>query len=182
MKSIKMVLGPATLALLATGYLAIPTAVKAADSDEITNLLADAKAHAVELNADAASMESFTRSKASWQSYANHLTMIKEHVNDVGKLLTKLKNAEAAGSPWQQTAIKRIEPLLKEMADNTTATIKHLNENQNKVHFPAFQDFVKENYELSTNLANLIRDFVDYGNARDKFESLGSKLEVPEHR
>ena len=44
--------------------------------------------------------------------------MVKGHVNNTGKLLAKLKDAEATGSPWQQTAIKRIEPLLKEMADN----------------------------------------------------------------
>jgi predicted DNA binding protein len=178
MKTYRRMVGPVSLALLAIGCFAIPSAVKAADSGEITNLLADAKAEAVQLNADSADMESFIRSKASWESYSNHLNMIKEHVNELGKFLTKLKNAEATGSPWQQTAIKRIEPLLQEVADNTTATIKHLSDNKTRVHLPEFQDFVKEHYDLTTDLSNLIRDFVDYGNARDKFERLGSKLEV----
>ena len=79
---------------------------------------------------------------------------------------------------WQQTAIKRIEPLLKELADNTTATINHLNDNQAKVHTPAFTDYVKANAELATDLEALIRDFVNYGSAKEKYESLGSKLEV----
>lgn len=167
-----------TLALLAVGYIGIPAAVKAADSAEIMNLLADAKAKAVQLNTDSQDMESFTRSTVTWQGYGSKLEVIKGHVNELGKLLTKLKSAETAGSPWQQTAIKRIEPLLQEIADNTTATIKHLNDNQEKVHFPAFQDFVKVNHELTTDLANLIRDFVAYGSTRNRFESLGSKLEV----
>jgi hypothetical protein len=55
-------------------------------------------------------------------------------------LLAKLRDARGAGSAWQQTAIKRIEPLLKELAANTEITIKYLNENQNKVHFKEFRD------------------------------------------
>ena len=166
------------LAALALAYFVTPISAKAADSAEITKLLADAKAEAVALKADATNMESFTRSASSWETYLSSLDMIKGHVNDTGELLAKLKDAEATGSPWQQTAIKRIEPLLKEMADNTTATIKHLSDNKNKVHLPEFKDYVKANYELATDLEALIRDFVDYGNAKEKFESLGSKLEV----
>ena len=80
--------------------------------------------------------------------------------------------------PWQQAAIKRIEPALKELAANTEATIKHLTENQGKVHFPAFKDYVKANYELATDMETMIRDFVSYGEAKEKFENLGEKLEI----
>jgi hypothetical protein len=178
MKKYRMTTGPAILALLALGYLATPKALKAADSAEVTKLLADAKAEAVELKADAEGMDSFTRSAMNWQSYASKLSMIKEHVNNSGKLLAKLKNAEATGSDWQRAAIKQIEPLLREMADNTEATIKHLSDNPAQVHMQQFKDYVKANYELATDLEALIRDFVDYGNAKDKYESLGSRLEL----
>jgi hypothetical protein len=123
-------------------------------------------------------MEAFTRPSASWISYAAQLDMIKGHVNNAGKLLTKLKDAEAGGAPWQQAATRRIEPLLKEMADNTTMTIKRLNDNKARVHTPEFSDLVKANSELATNLEALIRDFVDYGNTKEKFERLSDKLEL----
>lgn len=178
MKSYRILAGSAMFALLAAGSLMIPTALRAADSPEITKLLTDAKAEAVELKADSDDMESFTRSTMTWQGYGSKLDMIKGHVNNAGKLLARLKNAEATGSAWQQAAIKRIEPLLKELADNTTATINHLNNNQGKVHMPAFTDYVKANAELATDLEALIRDFVNYGSAKEKYESLGSKLEV----
>ena len=58
--------------------------MRAADSAEVTKLLADAKAEAVELKADPADMESFTRSKSSVESYGNKLEMIKGHVNNTG--------------------------------------------------------------------------------------------------
>jgi hypothetical protein len=159
----------------------IPTATKAAesgDSAEINKLLADSRAEAVELKADSESMESFTRSALNWGSYASQLEMIKGHVNKAGELLAKLQNVKTTGSPWQQTAINRIAPLLKEMADNTQAAIKHLNDNQNRVHSPEFKDYVKANYELATDLEALIREFVDYSNAKEKVEGLGTRLET----
>lgn len=181
MKNYREMAGLVTLTLLVAGYLSIPTTMKAAetgDSAHISQLLADAKAEAVELKNDSADMESFTRSKLSWESYASKVEMIKGHVNNTGKLLTKLKDAEATGAAWQQTAIKRIEPLLKELAANTEATINNLNENKTKVHFTEFKDYVKANFELATDFEALIRDFVNYGEAKEKVDHLGGKLEV----
>ena len=34
------------------------------------------------------------------------------------------------------------------------------------------------NYELATNLEELIRDFVNYGEAKQKLERLADKLEI----
>ena len=145
MKNYRGVAGLVTPALLVAGYLIIPTAMKAAetgDSVQISQLLADSKAEAVELKHDSADMESFTKSKLSWESYASKVEMIKGHVNSTGKLLVKLQEAEATASPWQEAAIRRIEPLLKELAANTEATIKHLNENRTKIHVTEFKDYV----------------------------------------
>jgi hypothetical protein len=171
---------PAFLApLLVAGYLVVPaTATETGDAPEITKLLSDAKAEAVELKYDSEAMESFTKSRLSWETYATQVERIKEHVNKTGKLLTKLKDVEAVGSPWQRTAINRIEPLLRELADNMEATINHLNQNQSKVHFTDFKDYVKANCELATDLEALIRDFVNYGEAQEKFERLKLELEI----
>jgi hypothetical protein len=169
-------LDPVMPALFALAYLMIPIAMKAVtpDSADITKLLADTKTVAAQLKTDSGQMESFTRSKLSWQSYAAKLDTIKGHINNAGQLLAKLKNAESTGSPWQEMTIKRIEPLLQEMADNLTATLKHLNDNQSKVHFPAFIDYVKTNYALATDVEALLRASVDYGNDKAKFERLSS--------
>jgi len=168
-------------ALLAAGYLLFPAAIRAAvpqDSPEITKLLADAKAEAYELKADSEDLNSFVSSKLSWQSHATKIDMIKDHVNATGKMLAKLKDVEALGSPWQKEAIARIEPLLKELAHNTEATINYLGENKDKIHFPEFRDYVKANYELATDLEALIRDFANYGETKGKLERLRDRLEV----
>ena len=173
--------GLVTGALLVVGCLVIPTELKAIEpggSAEITKLLADAKAEAVQLKDDAEDLESLVKSKLSWESYARKVEMIKEHINNTGKLLTKLQDAQVTGAPWQQTAIQQIDPLLRELAANTEATINHLNENRANIHFAQFKDYVRANYELAMDLEALIRDFVNYGEAKDKIERLGKRLDV----
>ena len=167
-------------ALFMAGYFH-PAAIKAAessDSPEITRLLSDAKTEAAQLKLDSEDLDKFAKSRLSWHSHVTKIEMIKGHVNATGKLLTKMKDLEVIGSPWQQTAIRRTEPLLRELADNTETTIRYLNENQTKVHSPEFQDYVKANYELATDLDALIRDFLSYGEAKEKMDRLEKKLEI----
>jgi len=182
MKLYKIPTGPMALALVMGGYLLAPSAANAkvgeTDSAEINRLLADAKTEAVGLKSDADNMVTLTRADVNWQSYADKIVMIKEHVNNTGKLLVKLENAKAEGAPWQQTAIERIAPLLREMATNTTATITYLNENRAKVHFSDFKDYLTGNFDVATNLEAMIRNFVDYGNTQEKYRDLGKLLEI----
>jgi hypothetical protein len=170
-------LEPAALAILAAGYLMLPAArgaVGSTDSAEITKLLADTRALAVQLKTDSDQMESFTRSKSSWESYAGQLHTIRNHVNNAGQLVTKLKDAESTGSHWQQMTIKRIEPLLQEMADNLTATINHLNNNRSRIHFPEYVAYVKANYTLSADLEALVRASIDSGKDEAEFVRLSA--------
>ena len=181
MKDYRGIVSLSTFALLVAGYLVIPATTKASearDSAQINQLLAEAKAEAIQLRDDSGDMDSFVRSRPSWESYAGKVEMIKGHVNNTGKLLARLRDAEATGSPWQQAAINRIEPLLKELAANTEGTINHLNENRSRIHFTEFKNYVKANYELATDLEALIRDFVNYGEAKQKLDRLAEKLEI----
>jgi len=181
MKNHRGILGLVTLALLMAGYLMIPATLKAAeraDSAQITKLMEDAKVEAVQLKDDAADLLSFVKTGITWQTHARKVEMIREHVNNTGKLLAKLQEAEPTGSPWQQDATKQIEPLLKELAANLESTINHINKNQVHIKFSEYHDYVKANYELASDLEALVRDFVNYGEARQKYERLGAKREV----
>ncbi|MDE3188527.1 MAG: hypothetical protein KGM96_13515 [Acidobacteriota bacterium] len=150
-----------------------------ADSDQISNLLTEAKTHAVQAEDDSATLESFTRSNLEWRSHAIKLEMIKTHVNEIGKLLKQMTDLSSEGSPWQQEAIRQIDPLLRSMADNLTSTIEHLNANQSKVHMPPYRDYVHANFEFASRTAEMIRDFVDYDKAKARADALEQKLEIP---
>jgi len=173
-----------TASLLLVGIVLAP-ALQAADnpgdSQEVTDLLSQAKTQAIQLRNDADDMEAFTRSNVSWESHASKITEIKQDVNKVGETVTKLNQAQGSASAWQKTAIERITPLLQELAANTEAIINHLNREQGRLlNTPEHRDLLKENAELSARMAAVIGDFVDYGATKAKFEELSHRLEVSE--
>jgi len=171
--------GLASLALLMGGIFTTPTLCSGkTDSVEINKLLSEVNDHAIQLRADSDKMAAFTRSNSSWESYAVQLNLIKDHINAAGKFLANLNSERVNGSVWQQTAIDRINPLLKELATNTEIVINKLNENPNRVHMTDFRDYVQVNADLSSGLAHTIGDFVDYGNTKTKLERLAAELEL----
>jgi trans-aconitate methyltransferase len=171
------------VAFVIAGFLAISPAAKAATapaagSEEITRLLADVKTEAVALERDAEELAAWTEAKqVSWQSHATKLRSMREHVNQAGQLLSKLNSSREGASIWQQQAIDRIHPLLKELADNTQSTIKHLSDNQNRIYFPPYTDYAKAGADLAKELAALVSDYTKFGELEEEFHRLQEKLE-----
>ena len=169
-----------TLTVLLAGFLGASSTVKAADvpdSEQVAKLLSDAKTMAFQLKEDAVIMESFTRMDASWESHVVAINQIGEDINALGRQVARLQAAEDTASPWQKTAIDRINPYLDELAGYTTAVIERLN-GDGKHTIADYKDYLEANADYATDLAAMIGDFVNYGNAKDRVESLGAKLEV----
>ena len=175
----------AGLALLAAAFLsmmpAIGVAQSAKDSEEVSGFLAEAKTEAIQLKQDAEEMNSFVRSKTSWQTHAAKLDEIKQHVNKLGELVAKMDSAKATASLWQRQSINQVTPLLRDLAASVTATIKHLSDNQNRLQYPPYPDYAAATAEYASDLSQLISDYVAYGEAKHKTEDLERKLEVPGH-
>jgi hypothetical protein len=153
----------------------------AKDSKEVSSILADVKTEAIQLRHDADELKAFTHSTLSWQSHAAKVEEIKRHVNNAGKSLSKLDSARGSASPWQQQAIDRIGPLFKELASNVESTIEHLNQKPKLLQTGPYADYAAANYDLASNVAELISDYVEYGKSKAKSEELAAKLEVPEN-
>ncbi|HVT98928.1 MAG TPA: hypothetical protein VHE33_15590 [Acidobacteriaceae bacterium] len=149
------------------------------DSREITQLLSQAKATATLVTHDAETLESYTRSRISWQTHARQLERMRGHTNELIEDVRELSALRSQGSPWQQEAIDRINPMLKDMADHLTATIEHLNDNRSSIHFQPYQDYARGNRIFADKTLVAIRDFVDYGEARAAADSLEQKLTLP---
>jgi hypothetical protein len=171
-----------TVALAAAALLIARLDAQAAppeDNKEVSQLLEDIKGQAADLQRDSDELESFTRSDMSWQSHAEELDRIKERINAIGKTISKLQNLRSSASPWQREAIDRIMPVAKKLASNTTAAIEHLNKNPLRINEPQYQQYLKSNAEAASNLATLVKDFVEYGKTRTTLEAYERKLEVP---
>lgn len=149
------------------------------DSEEFSAILVDAKTEAIQLRDDADELKMFTRSDLSWESHAAKIEEIKQHVNNAGKIVSKLDSARGNASPWQQQSVDHINPLLREIASNVESTIEHLNQKPKFVGTGPYVDYVAANYDLASNLAELISDYVEYGKSKARSEELASHLEVP---
>src|ERR1700749_3999212 len=114
--------------------LSLPTHVFAlrAESDQLAQLLGEARNEAGELARDADETESLIRNDVSWQTHAEMLERVKGHVNNMGRIIDKLTATRSSGSELQEQAVDRILPLLKELAANTTAAINYLNQNKSR--------------------------------------------------
>jgi len=141
-------------------------------------LLAEAKTEAIQLKQDASEMASFNLSNLSWESHADKLTEIKEHVNKVGETVAQLNQARSGAAPWQQVAIDRVNPLMGELAPNVQATIGHLQNHREQLQRPDYKDYLTTTAELASRMAALVSDFVEYGEAKAKLEKLSLKLEI----
>src|ERR1022692_4697220 len=95
-----------SLVLLLVG--ALSPALKAADEESVSKLLAQAKTQSYAISVDATELDSYLRSNLSWQTHASELNRMKDDINATGKTVAALVNAKAQAVPWQATAIDRI--------------------------------------------------------------------------
>jgi len=170
-----------TVALLLGGLFGALVTVKAADnpdSEQVTKLLNDAKEMAFRVKDDATTMASYTQTTVAWQSHVNAVNDIKDHVNALGQQVAKLKAARSSASPWQQTAIDRIDPYLDEMGGYTSAVIEHLNKQPKLLFTQQYKDYLEANADYASDLATMIADFVDFGRTKQRLQTLADKLEI----
>jgi hypothetical protein len=146
---------------------------------EVAAQLDAADAEAAELARNADEMTSLLRNDVSWESHADMLNRIKDNVNKMGKIAAKLQEERDQASPWQQQAIDRMVPMLKEIAANTTAAIEHLNQNHLRPTTPDYVEYLQQNADTSHELADMISAVEHYGRERTKLERLQDKIEAP---
>ena len=152
-------------------------AQSAKDSEEVSGLLAEAKMKAIQLKQDADEIKIFVQSTRAWETHAAKLDEIKEHINNLGELVTKMKNARATATPWQQESISQVTPLLKELAASVTATIEHLND-KNHLANPLYLDYAAANADYASDISQLILDELAYCEAKHKADHLLTQIEV----
>jgi Na+/phosphate symporter len=163
--------------LLLLSFSARAFAVRA-ESDQLSRLLAEARVEAAQLAKDADETESLIRSQVSWQSHAAALETIKEHVNNMARIVDKLSEARSSGSELQEKAVDRILPLLRELAQNTTNAINYINQNKDRPIGEPYTQYLKDNTETAHELASTVSSLYEYEKTMAKMGELKNKLGV----
>jgi hypothetical protein len=151
------------------------------DSAAISKLLNEARTYAVQADSDTAELESYTNSRLHWQTHAQQLEIIRSHVNNLGRVVKEMQDMKGEGSPWQQDAIDRINPLLSQMAQQLTTIIEYGNKNPNRIHMMEYKNYVRSGAELAAQTSRLISDIVAYDRAQSRAQRLEQTLELPPH-
>ena len=159
-------------------FVAVTLCAASEENAEISRLLQEARDHAAVLSRDADEMEAMTRSDVSWETHASMLETMKEHVNDLARVTQELQGKRSMASPWQQQAIDRMMPLLKELAANTTAAINHLKDHNVRPVAGSYPEYLKQNAETAHALADMVSSFVRYDETRAQLDRLEHKLEI----
>ena len=164
--------------LFSTAVPAALPADQAGENPQITRLLDDAREKAAVVSRESDELEALTGTDATWHAHVDALNRMKAHVNDLGKAVEKLTAARDSASPWQRQAIDRMIPLMRELAANMNAAINHISQQPNRPTSPSYAEYLKENTEIAHKLSNMISEFVEYGQARQKLQTLEHRLEI----
>lgn len=181
MKTLTMIRSARNTALTAV-MLALAFAVNAqssSDSARVTELMKSVKTHAAMAVQDAETLDSYTRSDISWQSHSSQVQSMKTHVNNLIEDHNNMIAMRDEASAWQQEAIDRTNPLVKELADRLDSMIRHLNDNRQRLRMQAYVDYVHSNHELIVRLDEMVSSFVDYEEAKSEADRLERQLELP---
>ena len=181
LKNLRKLLIVGTAFALAGGVPLAPAATDLTttqDSQEVSRLLREARTSARKLVVTTDEFQTYTRSKLDWRTHADKAHQVKTEVNALGVTMQKLEAMNADAAPWQRQAIQNIKPTAVELAQNTEFVIQHIRDNPNWLSKAEYRDALANKFELASQLAKQMRDFVSYGETKTAFEGLGTKLEL----
>ena len=159
--------------LVGIGGLAFAAPETSKTAAQVADLFQDARTTAGQLKRDVMEMESYARSRVTWQAHSAQIMRIREHVNKAGQLAAQLDKLRDGAEQWHQTAIDRLTPVLRELASNIESMIVHINKQTNMLD-PTYDKYLKSNELLASELSELISNTVEY----DKTKAEMQKLEV----
>jgi hypothetical protein len=151
------------------------------ESQQLTQLLSDASAEALELASDANETQALILNDENWVTHALMLAKVKGHVDNMAIIVEKLSKAEKSGSELQEQAVERMLPLVKELSANTTAAINYLNQNKTRPLSGTYAQYLQKNAETASQLSSMISALFEYEKSMTDIEKLKSKLTASEN-
>jgi hypothetical protein len=139
---------------------------------EATKLLRQVQFTATLLTRDAEALHSYTRSGLSRESHFRQVTLVKEHINAIGRRLDRLRAIRHVAAPWQQRAIDSVVPPATEAAAHTEAAILHLNDRGKSLWDPDYCDHLRAITDRSDQVKETVDLHLDLADTADRLKRL----------
>jgi hypothetical protein len=153
-------------------------AVENTENQNVRNLLDQAAEQAAVLDYDADQMTGLLFDDFSWQTHAAMLDTVRDHVNSLGRTIAKLEAERGQANSWQRQTIDRAVPLLRDLANNTTEAIDHLNKHHVRPLSGNYPQYLEANADTAHELSRLIGTTVEYGHTMSKLERLQERVQM----
>jgi len=141
----------------------------------IDDMLARFESRAIEARREAEFLESGRRQSWSWQTHVSYLSSMKDHVNEMGKMLAKLEASKSQATLFQEKAIEAARPHLEDMAQRVEKAIHSLNEDRRNVVRAEYKDNLHGLWVSSDRLYKDVDTITDYHQARLRLSDLATE-------
>jgi len=154
----------------------VPPMGEVSQVSKIDDMLAAFESKAIETRRDAAILESKRRNhRLSWQTHADKLSTMKEHINDMGKMLADLEGMKAKATLFQEKAIEAARPHLEDMAQRVEKGINWINEDRRSIAKAEYRDNLHGIWSSADELYRRLDTIIDYHEARMRLHELAEE-------
>lgn len=145
---------------------------------EAAQLLRDIQWNAADLAREAAVLESFAHGRITRETHSFHANLVRDHINTIGKHLSRLQEIRHVSTPWQREAMDAILPIAGNVANEAEAAIQHLNNRSKPLWLADYTDRLHAIYEHSDRVKDAIDLHFEMAETQQKLEQLreGAKM------
>jgi hypothetical protein len=107
-----------------------------------------------------------------WQMDGRQLERIRDRVNEMDRLVYRLRANQSEALPWQQKATDRIAATVVNLTGTTQAAIISLNNNQGRIAFSNLEGLAGDIYTQGGLINRAVANFEQYANARHEVRQI----------
>jgi hypothetical protein len=149
----------------------------AAAAEEARRTLKELRASAVVVENEADELNLFEKNpQISPETEIVTLMALKSEINKMGREMYALDSERDSLTPWEQQAISKTLPLLKDSAENTQAAIEYCNENRNHLWTKANRTYAERLVQDSEQMEKTLRDYLKYASVHEQEQHLETSL------
>ena len=154
----------------------VPPMGEVSQVSKIDDMLAAFESKAIETRRDAAILESKRRNpRLSWETHSSKLSVMKEHINEMGKMLAELEGMKPKATLFQEKAIEAARPHLEDMAQRVEKGINWINEDRRSIAKAEYKDNLHGIWVSSDALYRDVDTVIDYHEARMRLNELAEE-------
>jgi uncharacterized surface protein with fasciclin (FAS1) repeats len=154
----------------------VPPMGEISQVSKIDDMLAAFESKAIDTRRDASILESKRRNhQLSWQSHANKLNLMKDHINEMGKMLAELESMKPKATLFQEKAIEAARPHLEDMAQRVEKGINWLSEDRQSIAKAEYRDNLHGIWSSADELYRHVDTIIDYHEARMRLQELAEE-------